>query len=133
MQTLDVKYTDRIHGFQGRLLKIVTKAELKIELGRNAAVRDADWKTRCALIKLTRRHHKCACGARDVRASFRRTRYVQGEPLGELQTFYEVDMHLLTCNACGKTWYESLPFRAHPMSRIDFFRGDLPTCARLSP
>ena len=42
MQTLDVKYTDRIHGFQGRLLKVVTKAELKIELGRSAAVRDAD-------------------------------------------------------------------------------------------
>ena len=118
MQTLDVKYTDRIHGFQGRLLKIVTKAQLKVELGRNAAVRDADWKTRCALIKLTRRHHECTCGARDVSASFRRTRYVQGEPLGELQTFYEVDMHLLACNVCGKTWYESLPFLSHPMSRI---------------
>ena len=29
---MDVKYTDRIHGFQGRLLKVVTKAQLKVEL-----------------------------------------------------------------------------------------------------
>ena len=119
MQTLDVKYTDRIHGFQGRLLKVVTKAQLKVELGRNAAVRDADWKTRCSLIKPARRHHECACGARDVSASFRRTRSVQGEPLGELQTFYEVDMHLLTCNVCGKTWYELRDFKYLKLKIMD--------------
>ena len=33
MQTLDVKYADRIHGFQGRLLKVVTKAQLKVVFG----------------------------------------------------------------------------------------------------
>jgi len=39
--------------------------------------------------------------------------------LGEMQTFYEVDMHLLTtCRDCGTSWYESLPFLTHPMSRI---------------
>ena len=118
MQTIPVKYTERIHGFQGRFLEIVTKAELKIRLGRNSCVEDSDWRLRCAIVRLTRHHHECKCKSRNVAAYFRRTRYIQGEPWGEMQTFYQVDMHLLTCCDCGATWYESLPFLPHPMSRI---------------
>ena len=118
MQTIPVQYTDRIHGFQGRFLKVVSKAELKMALGRNSGIDEADWKLRCAIVRLTRRHHERTCGSRNVSAYFRRTRYIQGEPWGEMQTFYEVDMHMLTCNDCGNSFYESLPFLSHPMSRI---------------
>lgn len=118
MQTIPVQYTDRIHGFQGRFLKVVSKAELKMALGRNSGIDEADWKLRCAIVRLTRRHHECTCGSRNVSAYFRRTRHIQGEPWGEMQTFYEVDMHMLTCNDCGNSFYESLPFLSHPMSRI---------------
>lgn len=104
MQTIPVQYTDRIHGFQGRFLKVVSKAELKMALGRNSGIDEADWKLRCAIVRLTRRHHECTCGSRNVSAYFRRTRYIQGEPWGEMQTFYEVDMHMLTCNDCGNSF-----------------------------
>ena len=118
MQTLPIKYTDRIHGFQGRLIEVLSKAELKVRLGRNGSITEADWRQRCALVRLTRRHHECKCGSRNVSAHFRRTRYVQGEPWGEMQTFYEVDLHWLVCRDCGTSRYESLPFLSHPMARI---------------
>ena len=118
MQTIPVKHTDRIHGFQGRFLGIVAKAELKILLGRSGSIEDSDRHLRCAIVRLTRHHHRCKCNSRNVVAYFRRTRYIQGEPRGGMQTFYEVDMHMLTCRVCGATRYESLPFLPHPMSRI---------------
>jgi len=92
VQTIPVKYTDRIHGFQGRFVKIISKAELKVQLGRNTRIEDGDWHLRCAIVQLTRRHHECKCGSRDVTAHFRRTWYIQGEPWDEMQTFYEVDI-----------------------------------------
>ena len=118
MQTLPVHYTDRIWGFQAQLVKTVTRAEIKVITGKNHSIHDDDFHVRCAIVKLTRRHHECRCGSRDVAAYFRRTRYVQGEPIGELQTFYELDVHMLTCRTCGKSWYESFSFLPHPQARI---------------
>ena len=118
MQTLPVHYTDRIWGFQARLVKTVTRAEVKVITGRNHSIHDDDFNVRCAIVKLTRRHHECRCGSRDVAAYFRRTRSVQGEPIGELQTFYELDVHMLTCRTCGKSWCESFSFLPHPQARI---------------
>ena len=118
MQTIPVKYTDRIHGFQGLFLKVVSKAEFKINQGLNTHVKEDDWKTRCAIIKLIRHHQVCKCGSTNVTAYIKRTRYIQGEPWGEMLTFYEVDIHQLVCKDCGKIWYESLPFLSHPMARI---------------
>lgn len=59
MQTLPVHYTDRIWGFQAQLVKTVTRAEIKVVTGKNHSVHDDDFHVRCAIVKLTRRHHEC--------------------------------------------------------------------------
>ena len=43
---------------------------------------------------------------------------MQGEPIGELQTFYELDVRMLTCRTCGRSWYESFSFLPRPQARI---------------
>ena len=58
MQTLPVHYTDRIWGFQARLVKTVTRAEIKVIAGKNHSIHDDDFHVRCAIVKLTRRHHE---------------------------------------------------------------------------
>ena len=42
MQTLPVHYTDRIWGFQARLVKTVTRAEVKVITGKNPNLSLAD-------------------------------------------------------------------------------------------
>ena len=35
-----------------------------------------------------------------------------------VQTFYALDVHMLTCRTCGKSWCESFSFLPHPQARI---------------